>query len=136
MFVAFPIALGFSILGADLFYLWTGEEFWARTAGWAAFFAFAMGVLAGLTGTVELLMAPGIRNRSSAWTHFILAMMLLSIMGANWMVRMGDPAGAVLPAGLILSVIGAGMTGLTGWHGGKLVFEFQIGTNPEGSSRP
>jgi uncharacterized membrane protein len=136
MLVAFPIALAFSTLGADLLYLWTGSGFWAQVAGYAVFGAFAMGVLAGLTGTAELLLVRGIRNRSASWTHFILAVMLLSIFGANWIIRIGNPEGAVLPVGLGLSLVAAGMTALTGWHGGKLVFDYQIGTKAEGSGRP
>ncbi|MDD7971349.1 DUF2231 domain-containing protein [Roseinatronobacter alkalisoli] len=128
MLVAFPIALTMSVLGADLLYWWTGDAFWARAAGWAAFGAFVMGVLAGVTGTVELLLVRGIRNRSSSWTHFILAVMLLSLIGANWVYRIGQPEEAVLPLGLCLSLVAAGLTAVTGWHGGKLVFDYQIGT--------
>lgn len=135
MLVAFPIALSFSTLAADLLYLWTGSSFWSHAAGYAVFGAFAMGVLAGISGTAELLMVRGIRNRSSSWTHFILAVMLLSLLGANWLVRIGDPDGAVLPVGLALSLVAAGMTALTGWHGGKLVFDYQIGTSSEGKGR-
>lgn len=128
MLVAFPIALTMSVLGADLLYWWTGDAFWTRAAGWAAFGAFVLGVIAGVTGTVELLMVRGIRTRSASWTHFILAVMLLSLLGANWAMRIGDPEAAVLPYGLLLSVVAAGLTGVTGWHGGKLVFDYQIGT--------
>lgn len=136
MLVSFPIALSFSTLGADLLYMWTGNDFWAEAAGYAIFGAFALGVLAGITGTAELLLVRGIRNRSASWTHFILAVMLLSILGANWIIRIGDPEGAVLPVGLALSLLSAGMTALTGWHGGKLVFDYQIGTRVEGIERP
>jgi uncharacterized membrane protein len=128
MLVAFPIALTMSILGADLLYWWTGDPFWPRAAGWASFGAFLMGVLAGISGTAELLLVRGIRLRTASWTHFILAVMLLSVLGANWVVRIGDPEGAVLPWGLVLSFVAAGLTALTGWHGGKLVFDYQIGT--------
>ncbi|WP_209427372.1 DUF2231 domain-containing protein [Pararhodobacter sp. SW119] len=128
MLVAFPIALAMSVLGADLLYWWTGDAFWTRAAGWAAFGAFLMGVIAGITGTVELLAVRGIRNRSASWTHFILAVMLLSVLGANWAIRIGDHEAAVLPLGLLMSVFAAGLTAVTGWHGGKLVFDYQIGT--------
>ena len=128
MLVAFPIALTMSVLGADLLFWWTGDPFWARAAGWASFGAFVMGVVAGITGTVELLVVKGIRNRSASWTHFILAVMLLSILGANWGIRIGDHVGAVLPFGLLMSLLAAGLTAVTGWHGGKLVFDYQIGT--------
>jgi len=129
MMVAFPIALAFSVFGADAFYWLTGDEFWPRVALWAAGFAFGMGVLAGVTGTIELLMVPGIRIRSASWTHFILAVMLLSVLGLNWGYRLEDPVAAVLPWGAMISALGAGMTGITGWHGGKLVFDYHIGTH-------
>ena len=128
MLVAFPIALTMSVLGADLLYWWTGDAFWPRAAGWAAFGAFLIGVIAGITGTVELLVVKGIRNRAASWTHFILAVMLLSILGMNWAWRIGDYEAAVLPLGLLMSLVAAGLTAVTGWHGGKLVFDYQIGT--------
>ncbi len=136
MLVAFPVALTMCVLGADLLYWWTGDPFWPVAAAWACFGALLMGVIAGVTGTIELLIVPGIRNRSASWTHFVLAVMLLSILGANWLLRVGQPEEAVLPLGLLLSVLAAGMTGLTGWHGGKLVFDYQIGTRSDGNSRP
>ena len=47
MSVAFPVALTFCVLGADLLYWWTGDPFWARAAMWAAGTGFLFGVLAG-----------------------------------------------------------------------------------------
>lgn len=128
MMVAFPIAAAFGTLGCDVFYWMSGDEFWARAALWATGSGFIFGVLAGIAGTIELLSVPGIRVRASSWTHFILAMTLLSVMGGNWGLRLGDPAGAILPYGVLLSTLCMLMTGLTGWHGGKLVFDYQIGT--------
>lgn len=134
MMVAFPITLAFAAFAADAFYWWTGDLFWPRVAYWAAGVGFVIGVLAGILGTIELLVVPGIRIRSASWTHFILAMMLLSLMGLNWMVRAGDAAAVVLPWGIMLSAVTAAMTGITGWHGGKLVFDYHIGTRNSGHS--
>lgn len=128
MLVAFPITLAVCTFGADALYWWTGDLFWPRVAFWAAGVGFVIGVLAGVVGTLELLIAPGIRIRSASWTHFILAMMLLSLLGANWLIRMEDAAAIVLPWGILVSAVAAGMTAITGWHGGKLVFDYQIGT--------
>lgn len=129
MLVAFPIALATCTLGADMLYWWTGDMFWSRGALWTSGAAFLIGLLAGLAGTVELLLVPGIRRRSASWTHFVIAVMLLSILGANFGHRLGNPADAVLPVGILLSMLALGFTGLAGWHGGKLVFEYQIGTS-------
>ena len=134
MSVHFPIALVIATLGADVFYWWTGDLFWARAGLWAAGMAFLFGVLAGLAGTVELLSVPGIRQRAASWTHFIVAVMLLSILGMNWGYRLLGYEEAVLPFGIMFSAFAVAFTGFTGAHGGKLVFEYQIGVDSTGSS--
>lgn len=126
MAVHFPIALAIATLGADVFYWWSADEFWLRAGLWSAGFAFAFGVAAGLVGTAELLLVPGIRSRAASWTHAIAAMMFISICGMNWLLRLADPA-SVLPLGLGLSVLGAIFTGLAGWHGGKLILHHGVG---------
>ncbi|RRH72769.1 DUF2231 domain-containing protein [Falsigemmobacter faecalis] len=134
MLVTFPIALCASTLGADALYWWTGDPFWPRAALWAAGVGFLMGILAGLAGTAELLLVPGIRIRAASWTHFILAVMLLSVLGLNWGLRLSDPVAAVLPWGILTSLLAAGMTAMTGWHGGKLVFDYGLGTQTAAGS--
>lgn len=135
MLVAFPIALTMCTLGADCFYWWTGDVFWSRAALWASGMAFLLGLLAGLSGTVELLLVPGIRARAASWTHFIIAVMLLSILGANWGYRLATGyEQAVLPWGVLLSAFAAFFTGITGWHGGKLVFDYHLGTSSTGKA--
>ncbi|MDP1626616.1 DUF2231 domain-containing protein [Parvibaculum sp.] len=126
MSVHFPIALVVATLGADVFYWWTADPFWLRAGLWSAGFAFASGIGAGLVGTAELLLVPGIRGRVASWAHGVAAMMLISVAGLNWGLRLTAPD-AVLPHGLLLSLLAAGLTGLAGWHGGKLIFHHGIG---------
>lgn len=126
MSVHFPIALVIATLGVDVFYWWTADPFWLRVGLWSSGFAFAAGVGAGMIGTAELLLVPGIRARVASWTHAVAAMMLISIAGANWGLRFTDTAD-VLPHGLLLSVLATVFTGLAGWHGGKLVFDHGVG---------
>jgi uncharacterized membrane protein len=132
MLVSFPIALTMCTLGADGFYWWTGDAFWARAGLWSIGMAFWFGLIAGLAGTVELMVVAGIRRRAASWTHFIIAMSLLAILGANWGLRMTGYVQAVLPYGLLLSLLGAGLTAFTGWHGGKLVFHHRFGGSATG----
>ena len=129
MSVAFPVALTFCAFGADLFYWWSGEQRWAWAALWATGTAFLFGLLAGATGTMELLMVPGIRMRAAAWTHFVIAVMLLSLLGLNWGWRLTGYETAILPWGLLLSAFAVLVVIVTGWHGGKLVFDYRLGTS-------
>lgn len=129
MSVAFPVALAFCALGADIFYWWTGDPFWARAAVWAAGTGFLLGMAAGISGTAELLFVSGIRARAAPWTHFIIAVTLLAVLGANWGHRLADYEAGVLPYGLLLSALSVFMVAVTGWHGGKLVFDYGLGTS-------
>ena len=126
---AFPVALTFCAFGADLFYWWSGEDRWAWAALWASGTAFLFGLLAGATGTMELLMVPGIRIRAAAWTHFVIAVMLLAVLGLNWGWRLTGFEAAVLPWGILMSAFAVVVVSATGWHGGKLVFDYQLGTS-------
>ncbi len=126
MSVHFPVALVIATLGSDVFYWFSGDPFFLRAGTWAAGFAFATGVAAGIVGTLELLLVRGIRSRVASWTHAIAAMTLISIAGMNWGVRLVD-TDLVLPYGLGLSVLASIFTGLAGWHGGKLVFDHGVG---------
>ncbi len=127
MLVTFPIALTISTLGCDMFYWWTGDPFWPRVALWASGFAFWIGIAASLAGTAELLLVEGIRKRAASWTHATAAVTLIAIAGMNWGLRIGAPEAAVLPVGLMLSLLASVFVGIAGWHGGKLVFDHGIG---------
>jgi uncharacterized membrane protein len=129
MTVAFPVALTFCAFGADVLYWWSGQERWAWAALWATGTAFLFGLLAGASGTMELLMVPGIRIRAAAWTHFVIAVMLLSVLGLNWGWRLNGYESAILPWGILMSGFAVIVVAATGWHGGKLVFDYGLGVS-------
>jgi uncharacterized membrane protein len=127
MMITFPVAFLITVLGTDVVFLVTDDPFWARMSLWLVGIGTMMGILAGLAGAVEVLAVPGIRRRGVSWSHFVAAIMLLSVAFANWVYRMDAPELAVLPWGLYLSALGAALVGFAGWLGGRLVFEHRIG---------
>jgi uncharacterized membrane protein len=136
MLVAFPISGAFGTAFCDVAWWWTGDFFWARAALWANGAAFGMGILAALSGLAELLLVPGVRRRAAAWSHAVIAMVLLAVLGANWGHRLPAPSEAILPWGLLLSGLALLLVAVTGWHGGKLVFEHQVGVSVKEDDRP
>ena len=126
MLVHFPIALVICTLGADGMYWITADPFWVRVGVWAAGLAFGFGLLASAAGTIELLAVPGIRVRVASWNHAIAGITLIAIVAANFGLRLTVPD-AILPHGLLLSVLASLVTALAGWHGGKLVFDHGVG---------
>lgn len=131
MLVSFPVAFTLAGLASDLAYWWTGDVFWARASLWMIGAAFIMGSLAGLAGTLDFMMVHKIRRHVASWNHFIAAVMLISLLAANWWYRVNDHEAAVLPWGLFMSAVSALSLSVVGWFGGKLVFHHNIGTDSE-----
>ncbi len=127
MMVPFPIAFLMAVLASDIAWWHWSDPFWARVSLWLAGGGAVMGVLAGMAGTAELLFVRDIRRRAAAWSHFVVAIMLLSVAVANWGLRVEDAQARILPWGIYLSALGAGLVAVAGWLGGTLVFEHQVG---------
>ncbi len=136
MTVTFPIAFLMAALPSDLAFVLLEDPFWARMSLWLLGAGTIMGIVAGVVGTTELLCVGGIRRRLTSWSHFVMAVMLLAVGFANWMLRLDDAAGAILPWGLYLSAVGALLTAIAGWLGAKLVFHHQIGIWDENELDP
>lgn len=127
MLVAFPIAYLVGALACDAAYWWTGDVFWAKVSIWVLGAGFVMGGIAALAGTLDFMIVREIRHHVTSWSHFLAAVMMLSLTGANWWLRVGDPAGGVMPWGIYLSAITVLALTVAGWLGGKLVFEHKVG---------
>ena len=131
MLVAFPIAGAFWVAGCDALYWWTLDPFFARAALWGAGAAFVMGALAAASGAAEMMLVRSARQHPSAWSHGVIALVLLSVLALSWVHRLGDPQMGVLPWGILLSGLQLMLVSFAGWHGGKLVFEHRFGVASE-----
>ncbi len=130
--VPFPIASLVGAAGTDLGYWWTSNPFWAQASLWLLGIGLASGVLAALIGMVDFLKIPLIRKRTAGWAHMSLNVAALLFTIINFGLRFGDPVQAVVPTGLILSVLVASLIGLSGWYGGELSYRHKIGVIPSG----
>ena len=127
MMANFPIAFLLTVIASDLAYWYLADPFWARVSLWLLGGGTVMGILAGIAGTVELLSVKRIRGRAASWSHFVSAVMLLSVAATNWGWRIGAPEAAIVPWGIALSALGFVLVGMAGWLGGALVFEHRVG---------
>lgn len=129
--VHFPVAYLFGAFASDLAFWWTGDAFWARVSIWIIGIGFAIGTLAALVGTLDFMLVREIRRHVTSWSHFLAAVMMLSLTAANWWLRVPDPVQGLLPWGIFLSGVTAIALAFAGWLGGKLVYEHNIGTADE-----
>jgi uncharacterized membrane protein len=131
MLISFPIAFLLGGLGSDIAYWWTNNPFWATASLWQIGVGLALGCFAGLIGMLDFMLVKEIRQHIASWSHFLAAVVLLTLAAANWWSRVVDAEASVLPWGLFLSAVTAFSLALTGWYGGKLVFDHKIGTKEE-----
>lgn len=127
MLVPFPIAFLASVPAADLAYLLFADPFWARVGLWLSIGGLGLGVVAGLVGTLDLLLVRVARRHVSAWSHFIAAVMVLALAALGVWLRWPDPAAAVWPWGLLQGGVMLAMVMVAGWLGGSLSFHHGIG---------
>jgi uncharacterized membrane protein len=126
LIVTFPIAFLTGAFGADVGYLLTHDLFWARAAFCLIGAGFVTGLLAALTGLLDFFKIDRVRKRSAGWIHLIGNAGALALTLINWVIRQNNVEGAVVPTGIILSLMVASLLGITGWYGAELVYRHKI----------
>ncbi|HEY9747604.1 MAG TPA: DUF2231 domain-containing protein [Allocoleopsis sp.] len=126
LIVTFPIAVLVLAAGTDLGYWLTKDAFWARGSFWLIGVGIASGIVAAITGMMDFLKIERVRKRTAGWAHMSLNVAVLLLSIANFALRWGNTTGAVLPTGIIISVIVASLLGLSGWYGAELVYRHKV----------
>lgn len=130
MMVHFPVAALIGLVGADVAWLWTRDDFWARAGLWLAGVGAAGGWAASVAGILDLVLVRRIRRLITGWAHGAMAVMMLSLATMNWLVRFGESQ-EVFPWGLALSLFTAALIAATAALGGRLVYEHAVGVDIE-----
>ena len=126
LIVTFPIGLLVTAAGSDLGYWWTQDVFWARASFWLLGLGLATAVIAAITGLMDFLRIDRVRKRSAGWAHMVLNVAAIGLTIANFALRWNNKAGAILPTGLILSLVVATILGASGWYGAELIYRHKV----------
>ncbi|WP_309741346.1 DUF2231 domain-containing protein [Chamaesiphon sp. OTE_20_metabat_361] len=126
LIVTFPIAFLSGAAGADVGYWLTGDAFWARAAIWFIGAGFVSGLLAALTGMLDFLRIDRVRKRSAGWIHMVTNVVAMSLTLVNWILRWNNFEGAILPVGMIISVVVASLLAISGWFGAELIYRHKV----------
>jgi uncharacterized membrane protein len=133
MMIHFPVAALLGLVGADAAYVYGGDPFWARAGVWLAGVGAVGGWAASVAGLVDLLTVRRVRRLITAWSHALIAVMMLSLASMNWALRLGEDTGsAVLPWGLCLTLLTAAFIAVAAYLGGRLVYENAVAVNTNG----
>ncbi|WP_339897691.1 DUF2231 domain-containing protein [uncultured Gilvimarinus sp.] len=131
MLIHFPVAALMALVATDFAYIATADAFWARASLWLAGVGALGGWGAGLIGLIDLVSVKQIRRLITAWSHALVAVMALSIVTLNWLLRYQDMLAWVSPWGVTLSVVTALLIALAGILGGQLVYEHGVGVDTD-----
>lgn len=126
LIVTFPIAFLTGALATDVVYWLTDDVFWARASFWLIAVGLATGLVAAVTGLADFLRIERVRQHSAGWIHLVGNVIALGLSIANFLLRLNNHAGAILPLGLILSLLVASLLGLTGWYGAELIYRHKV----------
>ncbi|MBD2500629.1 DUF2231 domain-containing protein [Anabaena azotica] len=133
--VIFPIAFLAAALGSDFGYWLTRDYFWARASIWLIGLGLGGGLIAAATGLSDFLKIERVRKRNAGWVHLILNVSILVLTLVNFLVRLGNIDGRILPWGLLISLVVGTLTSASGWFGAELSYRHKIGVVGAGSKR-
>jgi uncharacterized membrane protein len=112
---------------SDLAFWRTSNDFWATASLWLLGIGLIMAALAAVTGLVDVLGDIQIRNLSDAWLHAGGNVIAVVIELYNWYWRYTGGSTAIVPTGLILSLIVVLILLFTGWKGWEMVYRHRVG---------
>ena len=127
MLIPFPIAFFVGTFACDVAYWITGNANWAMVTPWLLGAGIIMAVLAGLVGLTDVVGEQRIRSLADAWWHAggIAIVALIEIY--NWYARVTEGAAAIVPKGLILSLVVTCILLFAGWMGWNMVYRHRVG---------
>jgi uncharacterized membrane protein len=134
MLISFPIAFFVAVFVCDVVYWQTGNAAWSTAAIWLLGAGLIMAALAAVAGFADVIGEPRIRALSDVWWHAGGNVLVVLLQLYNWYSRYEHGSAAVLPVGLILSLIVVGILLFTGWKGWEMVYRHRVGVADEASA--
>ena len=127
MLISFPIAFFVTTFVCDLVFQQTGNPFWPTASIWLLGAGLVMAGLAAIIGLIDVLSEPRIQALRDVWWHAGGNVLAVLIALYNWYLRYTSGESAVIPTGLILSLLVVLILLFTGWKGWNLVYRYRVG---------
>ena len=133
MLVTVPIGLWIFSLVCDFIARGGGANpAWATVAFYCMGGGIVGALLAAVPGLIDLVSLPA-GPRGTALAHMGINLTVVALYVVNFWMRMGAPD---KPDNLVwLSLVSVLLLAVSGWLGGKMVFEHGIGVNTDGQTR-
>jgi uncharacterized membrane protein len=126
MLIGFPISFFVATLFCDLVFWQSGNAGWATASMWLLGAGLLMAALAAVAGVADFLGDKSIRDIRDAWLHGVGNVLIVLLQFSNWYIRYAGGAEAVLPVGLILSLVAVAGLLYTGWKGWGMIYKHHV----------
>ena len=127
MLIPFPIACFVLAFISDLAFWKTINDFRASASLWLLGIGLIMAALAAVMGLTDVLGDDQVRNISDAWLHAGGNVVAVVIELYNWYSRYEHGKDAIVPTGVILSLVVVLILLFTGWKGWEMVYRHRVG---------
>lgn len=134
MLIPFPVAFFVATLVCDIVFWRNGNATVATAATWLLGAGLVMAALAAMAGLTDVLGDARIRALNDAWLHAGGNVLIVLIELYNWYARYSEGTSAIVPKGLILSLIAVAGLLFTGWKGWEMVYRHRVGVAEESAS--
>lgn len=135
MLIVFPVALLALVPVTDIAYAAGAGPFFAQASYIMLWAGLVSGVIAGAVGAIDFWTIPRARAHRAGWLHVGANGVVLGLSLVNALLRVNDRLSAVIPGGVMLSVIAAVVLVVAGWYGGELAYRHKIGVMQHPSER-
>lgn len=122
----FVLSLAFDIVCA----LSGGAAPWPTLAYYTMIAGILGALAAAIPGLVDMLSLPPGPIKKTALTHMGINLTVVALYVVNAFLRHGDPQNLKVP--MILSFVAIGLLLVSGWLGGKMVYEAGVGVSTDG----
>jgi uncharacterized membrane protein len=127
MLIPFPIAFFVATFLTDLAFWRTANPEWATASLWLLGAGLVMAALAAVAGLTDVFGDRRIRELNDVWLHAGGNIVAVLIELYNFYSRYAHGTGAIVPTGLVLSLIVVCILLFTGWKGWELVYRHRVG---------
>lgn len=127
MLIPFPVAFFVATFVCDVAFWQSANPFWATAALWLLGAGLVMAALAAVAGLVDFVGEKRIRDLNDARLHAGGNIVAVLIALYNFYTRYAQGPEAVVPTGIIMSLIVVLILLFTGWKGWEMVYRHRVG---------
>jgi uncharacterized membrane protein len=131
MLIPFPIAFFVATFLCDIAFWRTHNDAWATASLWLLGAGLVMAALAAVAGLIDVLGEARIRALQEVWWHAGGNVLLVLIQLFSFYRRFTEGTAAVVPTGLVLSLVAVGIMLFTGWMGWQMVYRDHVAVSDE-----